>query len=183
MILGDKAIKERIVPYLNTHGTVNPASVNVRLGNTLLIPKRKFFGISLGQSVEYKRIELGMNGTYRLKPGRFILGCTEEIIHTPENIAFHVDGRSSIGRIGLFIQNAGYVDPGFYGSITLEIYNASPNTIILHPGYEIGQFVFQEVTEVENPYQGKYNGQMEATGSRMSMDKYEQKYKFYDYAE
>lgn len=179
MILGDKAIKERIVPYLNTHGTVNPASVNVRLGNTLLIPKRKLFGIAIGDQIQYKRIELRESETYHLKPGRFILGCTKEVIHTPEDIAFHVDGRSSIGRIGLFIQNAGYVDPGFYGSITLEIYNASPNTIILHPGYEIGQFVFQEVSEVENPYSGKYNGQIEAAGSRMHMDKLEQRYSFY----
>jgi len=173
-------LKEKIVPYLSKpHGTINPASINVRLGNTLLIPKRYLFGIALGEQIQYKRIELGESETYRLKPGKFILGCTKEVIHTPVDIAFHVDGRSSIGRTGLFVQNAGYVDPGFYGSITLEIYNASPNTIILHPGYEIAQFVFQTVSEVENPYSGKYNGQIEATGSRMNEDDLRQRYSFY----
>jgi dCTP deaminase len=92
----------------------------------------------------------------------------------PDRVAAFVQGRSSIGRIGLTVQNAGFVDPGFTGHITLELVNESPVTIYLKPGYPVAQLVFFDVSPVNDPYHGKYNGQEEATGSRMFMDK--QKY-------
>ena len=79
--------------------------------------------------------------------------------------------RSSIGRIGLFIQNAGWVDPGFKGQITLELYNANSLPIRLRVGRRICQLVFCKMDQqAKNPYDGKYQGQRFSTGSRVFMD-------------
>ncbi|MBR6747601.1 MAG: dCTP deaminase, partial [Clostridia bacterium] len=79
--------------------------------------------------------------------------------------------RSSMGRLGLFVQNAGWVDPGFYGEVTLELYNANRCAIELKAGRRIGQLVFAKMDQAaEKPYVGKYNGQKGATGSRISLD-------------
>ena len=82
-----------------------------------------------------------------------------------------VEGRSSIGRLGLFIQNAGWVDPGFEGEITLELFNANKCAIELQSGRRVGQLVFAQLdVHTLNPYQGKYQGQRGATGSRIFLD-------------
>ena len=82
-----------------------------------------------------------------------------------------VEGRSSLGRLGLFIQNAGWVDPGFHGEITLELFNANRCAIRLQAGRRIGQLVFARMDRAaQNPYRGKYQGQMGATGSRVFLD-------------
>ncbi|MEC2647000.1 dCTP deaminase domain-containing protein, partial [Bacillus thuringiensis] len=76
------------------------------------------------------------------------------------------------GRMGLFIQNAGWVDPGFEGQITLELYNANRLPIKLIKGWRICQLVFAEMDQfAENPYRGKYQGQVNATGSRIYLDR------------
>ena len=86
-------------------------------------------------------------------------------------MAAYVEGRSSIGRLGLQIQNAGFIDAGFYGKITLELENQSPHTIILKPGIRICQIIFvQMTTEANNPYSGKYLGQDAATPSKLHQD-------------
>lgn len=150
---------------------INPASVNVRLGNTFLVPNSVSKWISLGDEVDYKRYEVKEeNERFIILPGQFVLATTIEEVNLPNNIAAFVQGRSSIGRIGLTTQNAGFVDPGFHGHITLELVNENPNPIALRPGYPIAQLVFFEATPAENPYNGKYNGQVEATGSRMYLD-------------
>ena len=76
---------------------------------------------------------------------------------------------SSIGRLGLFIQNAGWVDPGFKGTLTLEIFNANRNVpIVLYPGMPIGQIIFQYLKEpVIHGYDGKYQNQQGTTESRI----------------
>ena len=82
-----------------------------------------------------------------------------------------VEGRSSLGRLGLFIQNAGWVDPGFHGEITLELFNANRCAIKLQAGRRIGQLVFARMDRAaRNPYCGKYQGQRGATGSRVFLD-------------
>lgn len=82
-----------------------------------------------------------------------------------------VEGRSSLGRLGLFIQNAGWVDPGFHGEITLELFNANRCAIRLQAGRRIGQLVFARMDRAaRNPYRGKYQGQRGATGSRVFLD-------------
>lgn len=82
-----------------------------------------------------------------------------------------VEGRSSLGRLGLFIQNAGWVDPGFHGEITLELFNVNRCAIRLQAGRRIGQLVFARMDRAaRNPYRGKYQGQRGATGSRVFLD-------------
>jgi len=82
-----------------------------------------------------------------------------------------VEGRSSLGRMGLFIQNAGWVDPGFEGEITLELFNANRCAIELTSGRRVGQLVFAQLDQPAlKPYSGKYQGQRGATGSRVFLD-------------
>lgn len=173
MIWGDKKIKRKIydagrIKY-SDEKMINPASINLRLGTTFqkINPLQC---IALGQKVEYQKKRVGME-LYRLNPGEFCLATTKEKIIMPDNAAAFVQGRSSIGRIGLTVQNAGFIDPGFYGHITLELVNESPVTIYLEPDYPVAQLVFFDCTKVKVPYQGKYNGQIDATESRMEQDK------------
>lgn len=178
MILSDRQIRRMIEKKGLVHPVIddqiNPASVNLTLGNTFLVPDMLGWrGIQLGDPVDYERFEIDEDSYFSIPPGGFALATTREHVNIPPNIAAFVQGRSSIGRIGLTTQNAGFVDPGFHGHITLELVNESPNTINLYPGYPVAQLVFFECYMVENPYNGKYNGQVEATGSRMHMDKEE----------
>lgn len=177
MIFGDVAIGSAIKRGYVTgvdESMINPASLNIRLGKSFLVPRRDQH-ITLGDEVQYDRhIVEYENDWFTIKPGQFVLGTTLERLNLPSMISAFVQGRSSIGRIGLTIQNAGFVDPGFHGHITLELINDSPFFIRLLPGYPVGQLVFFETSEVKNPYSGKYNGQVEATGSRMEQDR--QKY-------
>ena len=177
MILGDKDIqslinKGCIVLPKGYDPLVNPASVNVRLGYSYLVPKRRFFrGVCLGDKMKYKQYMLNQGDVFCLLPGQCALATTLEEFYIPDTLAAYVQGRSSIGRAGLTVQNAGYVDPGFHGHITLELKNETENAIYLRPGYPVAQMIFEQTTEVESPYSGKYNGQVEATGSRMQLDK------------
>lgn len=88
------------------------------------------------------------------------------------NVAGMISGRSSVCRAGLFVENAGYVDPGFDGHITLELYNASPNTIEIEAGTRVAQLILIQMDgAAAEPYAGKYNGQTDATPSKMAEDK------------
>lgn len=178
MIFGDvRIIREILKRGRLLHGKpemVNPASVNLCLGNTFLTPCKMAGGIKLGDRLLYDCHGRQDGEWFTLHPGEFCLATTKEKIVMPRNVAAFVQGRSSIGRIGLAVQNAGFVDPGFFGHITLELKNDSPNPIILLPGYPVAQLVFFDCGRVKYPYHGKYNGQAEATGSRMEMDR--QKY-------
>lgn len=175
MILGDSEIKRMMAegvfpayPKLR----INPASLNVRIGASFLVPRRKWFGnVALGDEVKYKKIVLQKGEAFRLRPGQFALATTIESINLPLHLAAFVQGRSSIGRAGLTVQNAGFIDPGFHGHITLELKNETKNTILIRPGYPVAQIVFEQAQGVERPYTGKYCGQTEATGSRMHLDK------------
>lgn len=173
MIYGDVAIRSAIANGFIAgvdDSMTNPASLNIRLGCSFLVP-RVDQTIMLGDEVRYDRYMIEIpDGWFTIKPGQFVLGTTLERLNLPDRISAFVQGRSSIGRIGLTIQNAGFVDPGFKGHITLELINDSPFNIHLLPGYPVGQLVFLETSEVQNPYSGKYQGQIEATGSRMEQD-------------
>ena len=175
MIWGDRKIRRKILNAgrleFGKGVMVNPASVNLCLGRTFLTPNDYPPEICLGDKLEYKRTFVGVMEMFPLKAGQFCLATTKEKIIMPNRVAAFVQGRSSIGRIGLTVQNAGFVDPGFTGHITLELVNESPVTIFLKPGYPVAQLVFFDVSPVADPYHGKYNGQIEATGSRMYQDK------------
>ncbi|MFR7444964.1 MAG: dCTP deaminase [Sellimonas intestinalis] len=94
-----------------------------------------------------------------------------EYISLPNDLTAFVEGRSSLGRMGLFIQNAGWVDPGFEGEITLELFNANRCAIELQAGRRVGQLVFAKMDACAlHPYNGKYQGQTGATGSKAFLD-------------
>ena len=143
--------------------------MDIRLGNTFSIVEDLSTGIiTLKDEVRYKTIS---TDTYILLPGQFVLATTMEYVSLPDNLTAFVEGRSSLGRLGLFIQNAGWVDPGFKGEITLELFNANRCAIELKAGRRVGQLVFAEMDDIAlNPYNGKYQGQRGATGSRVYMD-------------
>ena len=106
-----------------------------------------------------------------LLPGQFVLATTMEYVRLGADLTAFVEGRSSLGRMGLFVQNAGWVDPGFEGEITLELFNANRCALELRSGRRVGQLVFAQLDEAaKNPYAGKYQGQRGATGSRVYLD-------------
>lgn len=151
---------------------IQPASLDIRLGNTFCIIEDSNENIiDMDNPINYKTIKAS---EYLLMPGQFILATTMEYIKLPNNLTAFVEGRSSLGRMGLFIQNAGWVDPGFEGEITLELFNANKCAIKLKAGRRIGQLVFAEMDLPANkPYTGKYNKQTGATGSKVYMDRFE----------
>lgn len=174
MVLSDKTIMKMlregtlsISPLEESQ--IQPASVDIRLGNMFSIIEDLPTGvINLEEEIRYRTIE---TDRYVLLPGQFVLATTREYIELPDYLTAFVEGRSSLGRMGLFIQNAGWVDPGFRGEITLELFNANRCAIELKAGRRVGQLVFAEMDDSAlHPYQGKYQGQTGATGSRAFMD-------------
>jgi dCTP deaminase len=148
---------------------IQPASVDLRLGKHFLkVDENDIPFIDLEHPANYVAME---KEEIILPPHSFILATTMEYIKLPDNLTAFVEGRSSIGRMGLFIQNAGWVDPGFEGEITLELYNANQLPIKLKAGRRICQLVFAQLDQhALYPYKGKYQGQRNATGSRVYSD-------------
>ncbi len=175
MILSDKTIKAMLdsgdlVCEPIDDKAIQPASIDCRLGDHFLVLEDNQMDIiTLDGDIKYREID---SDTITIPPHSFLLATTQEYIKIPDNLTSFVEGRSSIGRIGLFIQNAGWVDPGFEGRITLELYNASSLPIKLQAGKRICQLVFCQMDEkADNPYRGKYQGQSRTVGSRVSEDK------------
>lgn len=174
MILSDQTIRKLLqegslsISPLEAE-QIQPASVDIRLGDTFSIVEDTSDGIiTMDNEIRYKTIT---SDTYLLLPGQFVLATTMEYFRLPDNLTAFVEGRSSLGRMGLFIQNAGWVDPGFEGEITLELFNANRCAIRLHTGRRVGQLVFAQMdAPALVPYQGKYQGQRGATGSRAFQD-------------
>lgn len=175
MILSDKTIlsmleeKTLSISPLERE-QIQPASVDIRLGNTFSIVEDSPSGIiTMEHEIAYKTIE---TDRYLLLPGQFVLATTMEYICLPDDLTAFVEGRSSLGRMGLFIQNAGWVDPGFQGEITLELFNANRCAIELQAGRRVGQLVLAKMdSPALHPYRGKYQGQRGATGSRVFLDR------------
>lgn len=104
-----------------------------------------------------------------LRPGEFLLACTREMVRLSPSMAARVEGKSSLGRLGMAVHiTAGFIDPGFEGQITLEIANLAPWSIELFPGMPIAQIVFESVNPPERDYSktGRYQGQRGPTESR-----------------
>lgn len=174
MILSDKTLKEMIdrqelVVEPLVEKSIQPASIDCRLDrHFLMVEDRNMQIIDLNSEVLYREYE---GDAITIPPHSFLLATTMEYIKLPDNLVAFVEGRSSIGRIGLFIQNAGWVDPGFEGQITLELYNANSLPIRLEAGRRICQLVFCRMDHAAlSPYRGKYQGQRRTTGSRVSLD-------------
>ena len=148
-ILSDKDIKlklknkEIIINPLDDID-IQPASIDLHLGNEL-------------KTIDGQRKIILEEEDYDLKPGEFILGSTKEWVEIPNNLVATVEGRSSIGRLGITAHiTAGYIDPGFKGNITLEIANVSNKIFKLKKNTSICQLVFTTLSsECENPYGSK----------------------------
>ena len=174
MVLSDRKLKELIksgelgVSPMDD-SQIQPGSIDIRLGDSFSALKNCNNSIiKMGEPVEYQEFTCK---TFLLLPGHFVLSTTVEYIRLPDYLTAFVEGRSSIGRMGLFVQNAGWVDAGFEGEITLELFNASSMAIELNAGRRIGQLVFAQLDgTAENPYRGKYQRQRKATGSRIHLD-------------
>ncbi len=174
MILSDKKIKkmlkngELLIDPLDEI-QIQPASVDMRLGNDFLkVDENSLPLMTLTDKVIYQEV---VGSEIIIPPHSFLLATTKEYIKLPNNLTAFVEGRSSIGRMGLFIQNAGWVDPGFEGQITLELYNANRLPIKLESDRRICQLVFAMMDDTaENPYSGKYQGQRNTVGTKVFED-------------
>lgn len=174
MILSDATLKAwlksgRLVCEPLTEESVQPASIDCRLGtHFLMVEDFNMKSIDMDSEVKYREFE---GDTITIPPHSFLLATTMEWVKLPDDLTAFVEGRSSIGRLGLFIQNAGWVDPGFEGNITLELYNANSLPITLTAGRRICQLVFCKMDQAaDNPYRGKYQGQRKSVGSRVFKD-------------
>jgi dCTP deaminase len=174
MILSDKTLKKlldekKLIVDPLAENAVQPASIDCTLGSHYLVVDENHMDIiTLSSEIKYRSIE---SDSITLPPHSFILATTQEYLEIPDDLTGFVEGRSSIGRMGLFIQNAGWVDPGFKGRITLELYNANSLPIRLEAGRRICQLVFCKMDgPADLPYSGKYQGQNTTVGSRVFQD-------------
>lgn len=153
-----------------TDDQIQPASVDVRLGDSFLVFRNHSAEVIDPfdkRSDLMERIEVPTGQAFVLHPGEFVLGTTLEAIGLPDDIVARVEGKSSLGRLGLLIHaTAGFVDPGWArGQITLELSNVATLPIKLWPGMRIGQLSFHNLdAAAERPYghpelNSKYVGQ------------------------
>lgn len=181
MILSDRSIREaiaagRIVIEPLDERLIQPSSIDVRISNLFRVFRNHTAGlIDVKQDMRFltELVEVPDDGVFMLHPGEFVLGSTLERIAVPDDLVGRVEGKSSLGRLGLLIHStAGFIDAGFDGHITLELANVASLPITLYPGMKIGQVSFMQMTTpAEHPYgQGaagsKYHGQRGPTPSR-----------------
>ncbi len=184
-VLSDRTIKEelaaaRLVIDPLDEALIQPASVDLRLDRTFRlfrVTRRPFVDVRrpVDDLTELVTIEDGE--PFIIQPGTFCLGSTIESVTLPNDLVARVDGRSSLGRLGLLVHaTAGYVDPGWTGCLTLELSNQSQMPIALYYGMRIAQVSFLRLsTPVDRPYGSpqlgsKYQGQTGPTPSRISQD-------------
>ena len=185
MVLSDRTIREelalgRIVIDPLDESCIQPASVDVHIDRKLLVfrnSRRPYIDVreDLEGLTEMEEIPEGQ--PFMLHPGEFILGSTLEYIGVPDDLVARLEGKSSLGRIGLLIHStAGYVDPGWKGHLTLELSNVSNLPVTLYYGMKIGQISFLRLTTAAEHLYGspelgsKYQGQTEPTASRLYRD-------------
>ena len=185
MVLSDRTIREEIdkggivVDPLGD-GCIQPASVDVHLGPQILVfrnSRRPYIDVGEDMTDLTEMVETGEDVPFILHPGEFVLGTTLEHIEIPGYLVARLEGKSSLGRIGLLIHStAGYVDPGWKGHLTLELSNVANLPITLYQGMKIGQLSFLMLTTPAEHLYGspslgsKYQGQVVPTPSRMYMD-------------
>lgn len=181
MLLSDKDIKIEIAngrvklePYAEE--MVQPASVDIRLDRffrTFENHKYQFIDPRQDQPELTRLVEVDAKDPFVLHPGEFVLGSTFEIVTLPDDIAARVEGKSSLGRLGLLTHaTAGFIDPGFSGHVTLELSNVSNLPVTLWPGMKIGQLCFIRMSSPSehpygsNVYGSRYQNQRGPTPSR-----------------
>ena len=155
---------------------VQPSSVDVRLDRYFRLfdnHKYPFIDPAEDQPDLTHLIEVAPDEPFILHPGEFALGSTFEQVTLPDDVAARLEGKSSLGRLGLLTHStAGFIDPGFSGHVTLELSNVATLPIKLWPGMKIGQLCFFRLSSpAENPYGtggylNRYQGQRGPTASR-----------------
>jgi dCTP deaminase len=155
---------------------VQPASVDLRLGASFRVfHNHRAAAIDLEDPPARltELIEIGEGEPFVIHPGEFVLGRTLEWVRLPDDVVARIEGKSSLGRLGLIVHaTAGFVDPGFEGTLTLEITNLTRIPIVLWPRKPIAQLSFMTLDRpAERPYGhpdlgSHYHGQVDATESR-----------------
>ena len=157
---------------------IQPSSIDVRLDRFFrLFDNHKYAVIdpATDQPDLTRLVEVEGEDAFVLHPGEFVLGSTYESVTLPDDVAARLEGKSSLGRLGLLTHStAGFVDPGFTGHVTLELSNVATLPIMLWPGMKIGQMCFFRLSSpAEHPYGStasgsRYQGQRGPTASRSS---------------
>jgi dCTP deaminase len=180
MVLSDRAIRRlvdsgriRITPFDSS--LMQPSSVDVRVDRYFRVFRNSrypFIDVKQPQEELTELVE-AREDPFILHPGEFVLGSTLERITLPDDLVARLEGKSSLGRLGLLIHStAGFVDPGWDGHVTLELSNVANLPITIYPGMKIGQLSFMQLSEpAERPYGSgalgsKYQGQQGPTPSR-----------------
>ena len=181
MVLSDRTIRQeieagRIVIDPFEASNVQPSSVDVRVDRKFRVfHNARYPYIDVRQPMDdlTELVEVSGDEPFILHPGEFVLGQTLERVTLPDDLVARLEGKSSLGRLGLLIHStAGFVDSGFSGNLTLELSNVANLPITIYYGMPIGQISFMRMDEpVENPYGAsavgsKYQGQDEPTPSR-----------------
>jgi dCTP deaminase len=181
MVLSDRTITRllgegriEIDPY--DEALLQPSSVDVRVDSFFRVfhnNRYAFIDVKQAQEDLTELVEVDDAHPFVLHPGEFVLGSTLERIRLPDDLVARLEGKSSLGRLGLLIHStAGFIDPGWDGHVTLELSNVANLPITIYPGMKIGQVSFMQLTEpAETPYGSgalgsKYKGQRGPTASR-----------------
>jgi dCTP deaminase len=181
MLLSDREIKKEVAdrrlvlePY--DEELIQPSSIDVRLDRYFRVfdnTKYTHIDPAVQQDDLTTLVEPQGDDPFVLHPGEFVLGSTLEVVTLPDDLAGRLEGKSSLGRLGLLTHStAGWIDPGFTGHITLELSNVANLPITLWPGMKIGQLcLFRLATPSEHPYGSavygsRYQGQRGPTPSR-----------------
>ena len=183
VILSDRSLREqlaagRIVIDPFDDSLVQPSSIDVRVSHLFRVFRNHtapIIDVKLDMRALTELVEMPEDGSeaFVLHPGEFVLGSTLERIALPDDLVGRVEGKSSLGRLGLLIHStAGFIDAGWDGHITLELANVASLPITLYPGMKIGQVSFMQMTTpADHPYGNgatgsKYQGQTGPTPSR-----------------
>jgi len=181
VILSDRSLREelaagRVVIDPLDERAIQPSSIDLRLDRYFRVFLNHTMAvIDVRQNLEEltRAVEIDDDRAFILHPGEFVLGATLERIGVPDDLVARIEGKSSLGRLGLLIHStAGFVDPGFNGHITLELSNVANLPITLYPGMKVGQLSFLRMTTpADVPYGSaslgsKYQGQRGPTPSR-----------------
>ena len=159
---------------------VQPSSVDVRLDRFFRVFENHRYPVidpAADQPELTRLVEPDGDEPFVLHPGEFVLGATYESVTLPDDVAARLEGKSSLGRLGLLTHStAGFIDPGFTGHVTLELSNVATLPIILYPGMKIGQLCFFQLSSpADNPYgsqvnKSRYQGQRGPTASRSHLN-------------
>jgi dCTP deaminase len=181
MILSDRDLRAEIVagrlvvdPF--EPGALQPSSIDLRVGHEFRVfANHRYPYIDVRQPLDNltELVEASEEDPFILHPGEFVLGSTLESVTLPDDLVARLEGKSSLGRLGLLIHStAGFVDAGFSGQLTLELSNVANLPIAIYPGMPVGQLcLFRMTSPAERPYgsdelRSKYQAQRGPTSSR-----------------